>query len=54
MRSHIRGTAELKKAICERHASDFGTDYKPAECIVSVGGKHVIFNLTQALIGDAS
>src|ERR1051325_1224215 len=44
------GTAELKKAICERHTADFGTDYKPAECIVSVGGKHVIFNLTQALI----
>jgi aspartate aminotransferase len=44
------GTLELKKAICERHAVDFGTDYKPAECIVSVGGKHVIFNLTQALV----
>ena len=44
------GTAELKKAICERHTADFGTAYKPAECIVSVGGKHVIFNLTQALI----
>jgi aspartate aminotransferase len=44
------GTAELKKAICERHAQDFGTSYKPAECIVSVGGKHVIFNLTQALV----
>jgi aspartate aminotransferase len=44
------GTADLKKAICERHTTDFGTSYKPAECIVSVGGKHVIFNLTQALI----
>ena len=44
------GTAELKQAICERHKADFGTDYKPAECIVSVGGKHVIFNLTQAII----
>ncbi len=44
------GTAELKKAICERHAQDFGTDYKPAECLVTVGGKHVIFNLTQALV----
>jgi len=44
------GTAELKQAVCERHAKDFGTDYKPAECIISVGGKHVIFNLTQALI----
>jgi aspartate aminotransferase len=44
------GTAELKQAICERHKSDFGTDYTPAECIVSVGGKHVIFNLTQSII----
>ena len=37
------GTLELKQAVCERHAKDFGTDYKPAECIISVGGKHVIF-----------
>jgi aspartate aminotransferase len=44
------GTLELKKAVVARHAKDFGTDYQPAECIVSVGGKHVIFNLTQALI----
>ncbi|MBK9170469.1 MAG: pyridoxal phosphate-dependent aminotransferase [Bryobacterales bacterium] len=44
------GTAELKKAICERHKTDFGTDYQPSECIISVGGKHVIFNLTQALL----
>src|SRR3979411_865476 len=44
------GTMELKEAICERHKADFGTDYTPAECIVSVGGKHVIFNLTQAII----
>src|SRR6266704_2901235 len=40
------GTVELKKAVCERHALDFGTGYKPTECIISVGGKHVIFNLT--------
>jgi len=44
------GTAELKKAVCERHRLDFGTDYKPAECMVTVGGKHAIFNLTQALV----
>jgi aspartate aminotransferase len=44
------GTAELKKAVCERHAAEFGTDYKPSECVISVGGKHVIFNLTQALV----
>jgi aspartate aminotransferase len=44
------GTLELKKAVCERHAADFGTDYKPAECLITVGGKHVIFNLIETLI----
>jgi aspartate aminotransferase len=44
------GTAELKKAVCERHARDFGTDYRPGECLITVGGKHAIFNLTQALL----
>ena len=44
------GTPELRKAVCERHARDFGTSYQPSECIVTVGGKHVIFNLTQAAI----
>jgi aspartate aminotransferase len=44
------GTAELKKAVCERHAQDFGTAYKPSECMITVGGKHVIFNLIQALV----
>lgn len=44
------GTRELKQAIVERHAADYGTSYSPAECVVSVGGKHVIFNLTQSLL----
>ena len=44
------GTLELKKAVCEMHARDFGTDYKPNECMITVGGKHAIFNLTQALV----
>src|ERR1700732_2431447 len=44
------GTAELKKAVCERHAADFGTSYKPSECVISVGGKHVLFNLTQTVV----
>jgi aspartate aminotransferase len=45
------GTLELKTAICQAHARDFGTAYTPEECIVTVGGKHVVFQLTQALIG---
>lgn len=44
------GTQELKEAICERHAADYGTSYSPSECVVSVGGKHVIFGITQALL----
>jgi aspartate aminotransferase len=46
----VGGALELKKAICETHARDFGTNYAPAECIVTVGGKHAIFNFTQAVI----
>ncbi|MCZ2077083.1 MAG: pyridoxal phosphate-dependent aminotransferase [Bryobacteraceae bacterium] len=46
------GTPELKQAICERHRHDYGTAYSPAECIVSVGGKHVIFNLMQVLVNQ--
>jgi aspartate aminotransferase len=44
------GTPELREAICERHRVDFGTKYAPTECMVTVGGKHAIFNLIQALI----
>ena len=44
------GTPELKAAICERHQADYGTNYSPAECMVTVGGKHAIFNITQALL----
>src|SRR5947207_11776940 len=44
------GTVELKQAVCARHREDYGTDYAPGECIMSVGGKHAIFNLMQVTI----
>jgi aspartate aminotransferase len=44
------GIPELRQAICERHKTDFGTSYSAAECLVTVGGKHAIFNLIQALV----
>ncbi len=44
------GTLELKQALCDRHRLDYGTSYSPAECLVTVGGKHAIFDLTQALL----
>src|SRR5436853_7180911 len=40
----VSGTADLKKAVCEYHARHFHTDYKPNECLITVGGKHIIFN----------
>lgn len=46
----VSGTAELKRAVCEYHARHFGTAYQPAECLITVGGKHIIFNVTQALV----
>ena len=46
----VGGTVDLKEAICARHHDDYGTSYTPAECLVTVGGKHAIFNLMQALI----
>lgn len=44
------GTMELREAICARHAADFGTHYRPAECVVAVGGKQAIFDLMQVLL----
>lgn len=44
------GTAELKGAITERHARDFGSTYKPEECLVTVGGKQAIFEAVAATI----
>ncbi len=44
------GTPELRQAVCDRHAADFGTAYRPSQCAISVGGKHTVFNLVQALI----
>ena len=44
------GTTELKQALCDRHREDYGTNYSASECVVSVGGKHIIFNLAQVLL----
>jgi aspartate aminotransferase len=44
------GIEELKQAIVERHKADYGSAYSTKECVVTVGGKHGIFNLIQALI----
>jgi aspartate aminotransferase len=44
------GIAPLREAVCAWHARQFGSAYAPGECIVSVGGKHAIFNAINVLI----
>jgi len=44
------GIAELKKAIVERHARDFGSSYTPEECLVTVGGKQAVFESIVATV----
>jgi aspartate aminotransferase len=44
------GIPALRKAICDWHTAQFGSAYAPNECIVSVGGKHAIFNAINVLI----
>ncbi|HNY39861.1 MAG TPA: pyridoxal phosphate-dependent aminotransferase [Bryobacteraceae bacterium] len=46
----MAGVQELRQAICDRHNLEYGTTYTPTECVATVGGKHAIFNLTQAVI----
>ena len=46
------GIPELRKAICQWHRQNLGSSYEPSECIVCVGGKHVIFNVMAALIDE--
>ena len=44
------GTPNLKQAICERFAADFGARYEPAEVLAAAGAKQVIFNGIATLI----
>jgi aspartate aminotransferase len=44
------GIRDLRSAIVERHAQDFGSNYTVEECVVTVGGKHSIFEAIAATI----
>jgi len=46
----VAGVPEVRKAVVERHAADFGTNYTPEECVFSAGGKLSIFNAAEVLI----
>ena len=46
----VSGIPDVRKAIVERHACDFGSNYTPEEAVFTTGGKLAIFNLVQVLI----
>jgi len=46
------GMEQLKDAVIEKFKRDNGLEYKRDEVIISCGGKHSLFNLFQALLGE--
>jgi aspartate aminotransferase len=46
----VPGIPDVRKAIVERHACDFGSDYALDEAIFTTGGKLALFNTIQILI----
>src|ERR1700744_6572951 len=46
----VAGIPELRKAIVDRHAADFGTNYSPDEAVFTTGGKLALFNAIQVLV----
>jgi aspartate aminotransferase len=46
----VPGIPDVRKAIVERHACDFGSDYAIDETIFTAGGKLALFNTIQVLI----
>ncbi|HTZ60469.1 MAG TPA: pyridoxal phosphate-dependent aminotransferase [Acidobacteriaceae bacterium] len=46
----VAGIPELRKAIVQRHACDFGSDYTADEAIFTTGGKQALFNAIQVLV----
>jgi aspartate aminotransferase len=46
----VSGIPEVRKAIVDRHACDFGSNYSPDEAVFTTGGKLAIFNAIQVLV----
>ena len=46
----VSGIPELRKAIVERHATDFGSNYTPDEAIFTTGGKLALFEAINVLV----
>ncbi len=46
----VPGIPDVRKAIVDRHATDFGSNYSVDEAIFTTGGKLALFNTIQVLI----
>ena len=46
----VQGIPDVRKAIVERHAADFGSDYAIDEAVFTTGGKLALFNAIQVLV----
>jgi len=46
----VPGIPDVRKAIVERHAADFGSSYSVDEAIFTTGGKLALFNTLQILV----
>ena len=46
----VPGIPEVRKAIVERHAADFGSNFAVDECVFTTGGKLALFNAIQVLV----
>lgn len=44
------GIGDLRQALVARHGRDFGSNYAPEECLVTVGGKQAIFEAIAASV----
>ena len=44
------GILPLREAICAWHKRELRSSFEPHECVVSVGGKHSIFNVVSVLV----
>jgi len=48
--TNVAGIPEVRNAVVERHAADFGTNYTAEECVFTAGGKLAIFNAVEVLV----
>jgi aspartate aminotransferase len=48
--TNVAGVPAVRKAVVERHAADFGSNYTVEECVFTTGGKLALFNAVQVLV----